>query len=79
MGGGDIKLMFIFGMIFGVGTTILSIFASSIIGLPIALIMVGSKSNHEVPFGPFLAIAAIIFVLTGFNFKVLQDFLLQIY
>ena len=79
MGGGDIKLMFIYGVYFGVKTTILTIFAASFIGLPIALIMVGKKADHEVPFGPFLAIAAIIFVLTGFNFDILQKYWLHIW
>lgn len=75
MGGGDIKLMFVYGIYFGVATSVLTIFASSFIGLPIALIMVKKSSNHEIPFGPFLAIAAIIFVLTGFDFGVLESYL----
>jgi prepilin signal peptidase PulO-like enzyme (type II secretory pathway) len=67
MGGGDIKLMFTFGLVLGVLNSILSIFLASIIGLPISLLLLHYKKNHEVPFGPYLSIAAIIILLTNFN------------
>lgn len=60
MGGGDIKLMFVIGMVLGFPTAIASIFLSSFIALPIALILTYKKSNHEIPFGPFLSIATLI-------------------
>jgi len=63
MGGGDIKLMFIFGLVLGYPMAILSIFVGSIIGLPISLIMLNKNSDHIIPFGPFLATGAIIILL----------------
>lgn len=60
MGGGDIKLMFIFGLTIGILNSIVSIFLASIIALPISLIIMKLKSTHEIPFGPFLSIAALI-------------------
>lgn len=60
MGGGDIKLMFIIGMVLGLPTAIASVFLSSFIALPIALILTFKKSNHEIPFGPFLSVATLI-------------------
>lgn len=63
MGGGDIKLMFIFGFVLGSPMAILSIFIGSIIGLPISLIIVSKNSNHEIPFGPLLSLGAIIILL----------------
>ena len=75
MGGGDIKLMFIFGLVLDYKMAILSIFIGSIIGLPISLILIKNKSNHEVPFGPFLSLGALIILLFQLNL----DKLLEIY
>lgn len=63
MGGGDIKLLATFGLMFGFPMSVVSVFLAAIIGLPIALIILKSNSSHEIPFGPFLAISAIIIVL----------------
>lgn len=63
MGGGDIKLMAVFGLMFGVVMSIISVFIAAIIGLPISLILLKKNSSHEVPFGPYLALAAILIVL----------------
>ncbi len=60
MGGGDIKLMFIVGMTLGFPLSIITIFVASIIGLPIALILLKRKSTHEIPFGPFLSVATLL-------------------
>lgn len=75
MGGGDIKLMFVFGLVLNYKMAILSIFAGSVIGLPISLLIVKKKKNHEVPFGPFLALGALLILLTQFSF----DKLLELY
>lgn len=74
MGGGDIKLMFLFGMIFGWKTALISIFLASFIGLPISLIFLYSKKDTVIPFGPFLAASAILLLLTQFQF----DFLIEL-
>lgn len=68
MGGGDIKLMFVFGLVLGWQSSILTLFIASFIGLPISLILLNKKNSHEIPFGPFLAIAAILILFTGINF-----------
>ena len=64
MGGGDIKLMFVFGLTMGIPSSIASIFLASFIGLPISLIMLKKNSSHELPFGPYLSVAAIILFLS---------------
>ena len=64
MGGGDIKLMFCFGLVMGVASSITSIFLASFIGLPISLLMIRKNTNHEIPFGPYLSIAALILYLS---------------
>ena len=64
MGGGDIKLLGIFGIVLGVPNALVSIVLASFIGLPISLIMVNFNKSHVVPFGPFLSVGAMIVLLT---------------
>ena len=73
MGGGDIKLMFIFGLVLGWQTSCLSICLSSFIGLPTSLILLNKNETHEVPFGPFLAIAAIILIIFKIDMNTIID------
>ncbi len=73
MGGGDIKLMFIFGLVLGYPMAILSIFLGSIIGLPISLIMLKKNTEHIIPFGPFLAAGAIIILLLHIDINTLLN------
>ena len=77
MGGGDIKLMFFFGFILGWEMSLLTIFLGSIIGLPISLIILYKKKTNIIPFGPFLSIAAMIILLTGFNMDSLLKLLIH--
>lgn len=75
MGGGDIKLMFIFGLVLGLPMTLFSIFLASFIGLPISLYILYKKKEHEIPFGPFLAVAAIVIMITELNLDKLIEIL----
>ena len=75
MGGGDIKLLGVFGLVLGAPLSIFTIFLASIIGLPISLILVKNKTNHEVPFGPFLALASIIVLFSKIDFNTLLQLL----
>ena len=67
MGGGDIKLMFIFGLVLGPLNAISTIFIASFIALPISIIILKLKNSHEIPFGPFLSLGALILLFSGFN------------
>ncbi len=67
MGGGDIKLLFVIGMVLGFSQALFSIFVGSLVGLPIAFIILLRKKDHVIPFGPLLGIGAIIVLLTQFN------------
>ena len=75
MGGGDIKLMAIYGFALGFPMSIVSVFLAAIIGLPISLLVLKLKKNHEIPFGPFLAISAIAIVLLKVDFNKIIDLL----
>ena len=67
MGGGDIKLMFIVGLVLSFPMSILTIFLASIIGFPISLMILKKNSDHVIPFGPLLAIGAVIILLLQIN------------
>ena len=67
MGGGDIKLLFTFGLVLGIPMSFVAIFIASFIGLPISVILLYSKKSHIIPFGPFLGIGAIIILLLSID------------
>lgn len=71
MGGGDIKLMFLIGMILSYKNALLTIFLGSLIGLPISLITIKNNSSHILPFGPLLASAATIIILSQINLDII--------
>lgn len=75
MGGGDIKLMFIFGLMLGFPTAIISIFFGSLVGLPLSLIMMIKNKEHIIPFGPYLSIGALILLLTNIDLNALINLL----
>lgn len=76
MGGGDIKLLFFFGMIFGWPSSILSIFLASFIGLPISLFILYKKKTHVIPFGPFLSVAAFLLFFLPIDMNMIIDLLI---
>lgn len=57
LGGGDIKLMFVEGLILSPLLGLFSIFLGSVFALPISLVLLLRKNQKLVPFGPFLLIA----------------------
>ena len=69
MGGGDIKLLAMIGAFIGWKGVLFTILCSSLIGsiVGVMLMLISSKadSKYAVPFGPFLSLGAIIYVLIG--------------
>jgi prepilin signal peptidase PulO-like enzyme (type II secretory pathway) len=68
MGGGDIKLAFLMGLILGWPIVLLSIFIAFILGsiIGIFLILVGKKKMKSmIPFGPFLIIGTFVGLFFG--------------
>ncbi len=74
MGGGDIKLMFLFGIVIGPFMSTISIFIAAFIALPISLVILMKKKENIIPFGPFLSIAAILIFL----FQIDSNFVIQL-
>ena len=75
MGGGDIKLLGVYGLVLGFPMSMVSVFLSAFIGLPISLIIIKKCKSHEIPFGPFLAIAAIIIWFSKLDYNALINIL----
>ncbi len=68
MGGGDIKLLAMIGAFLGWKAVIITIFTGSFIGAVIGTILMlakGKDSRYAIPFGPFLAIGALIALFFG--------------
>ncbi len=68
MGGGDIKLFALLGMMFGVKGILLVLFLASLSGSVIGIalfLMKKVKRKQHVPFGPFIALASIITLFWG--------------
>lgn len=64
MGGGDVKMMFLFGLVLDPLLGTLTIFFGSFFALPLSLYLYFSKQEKVIPFGPFLVIAfAFIFFM----------------
>ncbi len=63
LGGGDIKLMFLIGLVLRIELSIIVIILAAFIALPFALLVLFIKKTNIISFGPYLGIAAIILYL----------------
>jgi leader peptidase (prepilin peptidase)/N-methyltransferase len=77
LGGGDIKLMFLIGLVIGYEMAICNIFFATFIAFPIALFLLIAKKDNIIPFGPFLSMAAIIVYIWGINFTDIINFIIS--
>ncbi|MBR2828568.1 MAG: prepilin peptidase [Bacilli bacterium] len=74
LGGGDIKMMFVFGLILPPLLGVISIFLGSFLALPVSLLILLKKKNHLVPFGPFLLISLTFLYFTQINVEMILSF-----
>lgn len=72
LGGGDVKLLFVFGLVLEPLLGVLTIFFGSLIALPVAIFLLVTNKEHMIPFGPFLIIS---FALLFFSKITTIDFL----
>lgn len=57
LGGGDVKMMFIFGLVLDPLLGTIAIFLGSVFALPMSLFLLYKNNEKVIPFGPFLLIA----------------------
>ncbi len=67
LGGGDVKLMLIIGLLLGWGNGIISIFIGTFIAFPIAIYYYFKDKEHMLPFGPYLCIGALLIHYIGMS------------
>lgn len=77
LGGGDIKLMFLFGLVLGFPMSICTIFLATFIAFPVALIILFSSKENIIPFGPFLSMAAILLLVTKLDLIDILEMLIK--
>lgn len=77
LGGGDIKLMFLIGLVIGYPMAICNIFFATFIAFPIALFLLIFKKDNIIPFGPFLSMSGIILYIWGLTFSDIITFLIS--
>ena len=75
LGGGDIKLMFVIGLVLHPFLGVVSIFFASFIALPISIIVLLKKKSHLVPFGPFLLTSFLFIYFTKIDMQMIIDFI----
>jgi len=68
MGFGDVKLMGAIGAFLGWEAVLFTVFASSVLGSVVGLVLIifgGVKMQSRIPFGPYLSVAAAVWVFWG--------------
>lgn len=76
LGGGDIKLMFLIGLVIGYEMSICNIFFATFLAFPIALLLLITKKDNMIPFGPFLSMSAILLFVWGIDFMDIINFII---
>jgi len=77
LGGGDIKLMFLFGLVIGLPMSVVTIFLATFIAFPIAIYVLLRRKDNMIPFGPFLSVAAIILLISKINLNDIINFIIS--
>jgi leader peptidase (prepilin peptidase)/N-methyltransferase len=75
LGGGDIKMMFVFGIILHPLLGLISIFIGSVLALPVSLFLLYKKNERLIPFGPFLLISFTFIYFTGLSVPTIIEFI----
>lgn len=77
LGGGDIKLLFLFGLVLGFSLSLCTIFLATFIAFPIAILLLFTKKDNIIPFGPFLSMAAILILVSKLDIIDILIFLVK--
>ncbi len=75
LGGGDVKLMAIVGLILDPVLGVVVIFVASLVALPVSLFLAWKKKENIIPFGPFLVLALLLIYLTKIDINTVKSML----
>ena len=75
LGGGDVKLFFVLGLVIDPFLGLVTIFLASFIALPVSLYLLYKNKEHMIPFGPFILIAFLIIFFSKVTTSEIFDFL----
>ncbi len=75
LGGGDIKLMFVVGLVLSPFLGLCVVFLSSFIALPVSLILYLYNQEKVIPFGPFILVALLFMFFLKVDVKGVLDFI----
>ena len=78
LGGGDIKLMFVVGIVLHPFLGLLVIFIASILALPMSLILIIKNKKNLIPFGPFLVISFMFVYFTRIDINTIVNYIKSI-
>ncbi|MEG1495459.1 MAG: prepilin peptidase [Bacilli bacterium] len=75
LGGGDIKLMFVVGLVVNPLIGLVVIFLASFIALPISLILYYINKEKVIPFGPFIIVSLVLVFFMKIDLNSIYNFL----
>ena len=76
LGGGDVKLFFVLGLVIDPFLGLITIFLASFIALPVSLYLLYKNKEHMIPFGPFIIIAFLIIFFSKVTTSDIFEFLI---
>lgn len=79
LGGGDVKLLFVMGLVLDPFLGLIAIFLASFIALPVSLFLYYRHKEKVIPFGPFLLLALLILYFTKLDAATIFSNLLYTY
>ena len=78
LGGADIKLFFVVGLIFPPLISMLVLIIACFIAFPVSLVLYFKNQENIIPFGPFIVISMLLVYFTKLDFDKILNFLLSI-
>ncbi len=75
LGGGDVKLFFVLGLVIDPFLGLVTIFLASLVALPVSLYLLYKNKEHMIPFGPFILIAFLIIFFSKVTTSDIFEFL----
>ena len=78
LGGADIKLFFVVGLIFPPLISMFTLVVACFVAFPVSLFLYFKNKENIIPFGPFIVLATLFVYFTKLDFDKVLDFLLNI-